>query len=61
MEKKEVKIEAPVTVAGVTLIPVVQVSVHHRHGDRGFSFSGVKRVTSVVVVSASGKKAFGVN
>lgn len=52
------KIEPPVTVAGVTVIPVAQVSLSYWHVNRGFSFFGVKQPASVVVVSRSVRKAF---
>ena len=58
MEKKEVGIGNPVAVAGVTLIPVLQVSVSYWRGGNGISFMGVKQPVSIVVVSPSAKKAF---
>ena len=58
MEKKEVRIGNPVAVAGVTMIPVAQVSLNYWCGDRGISFFGVQRPVSVVVVSPSAAKAF---
>ena len=58
MEKKEVTIGNPVAVAGVTLIPVVEVSVNYWCGRGGISFFGSSRPCSVVVVSPSGKRAF---
>ncbi len=58
MEKKEVRIDDFVTVAGITLIPVVQVSRNYWCGDSVISFFGVKQPVSIVVVSPSVKKAF---
>ena len=58
MEKKEVRIGNSVTVAGVTVIPVVEVSLNYRHGNRSISFLGVKQPVSVVVVSPSARRAF---
>ena len=58
MEKKEVKVGNPVTVAGVTLIPVVEVSLNGWHGKSGISFYGIKRTVGVVLLSPPLKKAF---
>ena len=58
MEKKEVTIENPVAVRGVTLIPIAKVSLNYRDGNGGISFFGVKQPVSVVVVSPSAKRAF---
>jgi len=61
MEKKEVEIDNPVAVAGVTLIPVVKVSLNGQPGNGMISFFGVKQPISVVVVSPSAKRAFSLN
>jgi len=58
MEKKEVEIDNPVTVAGVTLIPVVKVSSNYWRRNSSLSFFGVKQPIGVVVVSPSAKRAF---
>jgi uncharacterized spore protein YtfJ len=58
MEKEEVKIDNPVAVGGVTLIPVAKVSLNCRHISGGISFFGAKQPVSVVVVSPSAKRAF---
>ncbi len=58
MDKKEVAINNPVTVAGVTLIPIVEISQNYWQGNRGISFMGVKQPVSVIVVSPSAKRAF---
>ena len=58
MEKKEVIVENPVTVAGVTLIPVTKVSLNHWCCKHGFSCFDIKQPVSVVVISLSAKKAF---
>ena len=58
MEKKEVAVESPVTVSGLTLVPVVEVSVNCAHTGQVTSFSGMKQPVAVVVVSPSLKKAF---
>jgi len=58
MEKKEVGIGNPVTIAGVTLIPVTKVSLNYWHSNKGISFFSVKRPVGVIVVSPSEKRAF---
>ena len=58
MEEKEVIVENPVTIAGVTVIPVAEMSLNRWHGSRGFSFFGIKQPAGVVVVSPSVRKAF---
>jgi len=61
MEKKEVETGNPVTIAGITLIPVTEISVHSWQRKGSISFFGVKQPLSVVVISPSEKKAFRVS
>ncbi len=61
MEKKEVSAGSPVTVAGVTLIPVEEVSINGWHGKGGISFLGVKRPVGLVLLAPPVKKAFRMN
>ena len=61
MEKEEIRIEAPVTVAGVTLIPVVKASLNCWHKKGRLSCFGTKQPVSVVVVSPQAKRAFRIN
>lgn len=58
MEKKEVEIGNPVTVAGVTLIPVIKVSLNYWRSNGSVSFFGVKQPIGLVVVSSSARRAF---
>ena len=58
MEKKEVTIANPVTVAGITLIPVSKVTINCWHGKRGVAFSGSKQPDSIIIVTPSAKRAF---
>lgn len=58
MEKKEVTIVNPVTVAGLTLIPVSKVTINCWHGKRGFAFSGSMQPDSIIIVTPSAKRAF---
>ena len=57
-KKKEVEISNPVTIAGVTLIPVIKTSLYYWHSNRGVSFFSIKQPLNVIVVSPSGKRAF---
>jgi len=57
MENKEIIIERPVVIAGVTLIPVVKVSMNCHSGE-GISFFGFKQPISIVLASTSMKRAF---
>jgi len=58
MEKKKVEIGNPVTVAGVTLIPVIKVSLNYWRSNGSVSFWGVKQPIGLVVVSSSARRAF---
>ena len=58
MEKEEVEIGSPVTVAGVTLIPLIKVSLNYWRRNGSLSFFGVKQPIGMVLVSPSGKRAF---
>jgi hypothetical protein len=61
MERKEVEIGSPVTIAGITLVPVTGISLHSWRCKDGISFLGTKQPLSVVVISPSEKKAFRVS
>jgi uncharacterized spore protein YtfJ len=58
MKKKEIEIGSPVTVAGVTLIPLIKVSLNCWRRNGSLSFFGAKQPIGVVVVSPSAKRAF---
>jgi len=58
MEKKEIEIGSPLTVGGVTIIPMIKSSLNYWRYRASTSFFGIKQPVSVVVVSASEKKAF---
>ena len=58
MEKKKVAADNPVSVAGITLIPVIKVSLRYWSTKGGASFFGVKQPVAMVVVSQSAKRAF---
>ena len=58
MEKEKITIEAPLAVAGVTLIPVAKVSLNSWHRKDRLSFFGIKQPVSMVVVSPQAKRAF---
>jgi len=61
MEKKELEIGNPIAIAGITLIPITEVSLNYWQGKSGISFFGVKQPVSIVVISSSEKKAFKVS
>lgn len=61
MEKKEVEIGNPVTIAGITLIPVTEISLHSWQCKGAISFLGTKQPLSVIVISPLEKKAFKVS
>ena len=58
METKQIEIGNPVTVAQMTLIPVVEVSLNSWNTKNRCSCFGTKQPVSLVVVSPSGKRAF---
>jgi len=58
MEKKELTTVNPVTVAGVTVIPVSRVAINCWHGKQGVAISGSKQPVGVIIVSPSAKRAF---
>ena len=58
MEKKEVAINDTLVISGLTIIPVVQVTVNYWSYNNGASFFGVKEPVAVIVVSDAGKRAF---
>lgn len=61
MEREEIRIEAPFTVAGVTLIPIVKAWLNCWPGRGPLSFFGVSQPVSVVVVSPQARRAFRVD
>ena len=58
MEKKEVTIGNPVSVAGVTLIPIVESSIKYGRSQRRIVASGTVQPVSIIVVTPSGRSAF---
>ena len=58
MEKKEVTINNPIAIAGLTIIPVVHVSLNCWLHNGGGSFFGIKEPFAVIVVSPAAKRAF---
>ena len=49
MEKKQVTIESPVTVAGLTITPVTGTSIYGWRNKKGLSFFGFKKPIYVLV------------
>jgi uncharacterized spore protein YtfJ len=58
MEKKAVAIGNPVSVSGLTIIPVVQVWLNSWRGRRGASYFGTRQPIAVVIVSPTANRAF---
>lgn len=56
--RKEVAVETPVTIAGITIIPVVMTSLHYQHIDGMVSVISFKRPTDVVLITPTSSKAF---
>ena len=61
MEKKEVKIDNTVAVAGVKLIPLAEVSLNYQQGKGHTSFLGIKQPVAIILVSPSTQRAFRIN
>ena len=61
MEKEEIRIEAPLAVAGVTVVPIVKASLNLWHSKGCLLSFGTKRPISVVVVSPQARRAFRIN
>ena len=61
MEKEEIRIETPLAVAGVTLIPIVKASLNCWHSKGCLSVFGTKQPVSVVVISPQARRAFRIN
>jgi hypothetical protein len=58
MEKKEVTIGAPVRIAGITLIPVTEMSMKSWQWKRDMVVSGTKQPLSLVILSPEHRQAF---
>jgi hypothetical protein len=58
MEKKEIVTEEAVAVAGVTIVPIAQLSLTHRQAGYGTSFFAAKEPVAIVVASPTAKRAF---
>ena len=60
-EKKEIITGSPVTVAGLTLIPIMETHLHHWRYRNSFSSFGSKQVIGIIVVTPTLTKALKVN
>jgi uncharacterized spore protein YtfJ len=58
MEEKKIVINKPVSVVGLNLIPVTQVSLGLWSARAGEAFLAIKQPLAVVVVSPQAKRAF---
>jgi len=62
MEKtKTIDIGTPVKAAGVTIIPISQISRECWRREKAIAFYGSKKPVSVIVITPEYKKAFGMN
>ena len=61
MGKREITIDNPVTVGGVTLIPIVKTWLNCWRSKARLSFFGINQPVSIVVVSPQTKRAFRIN
>jgi hypothetical protein len=61
MEKKEVTIEGPLKVGGVTVITIADTLLKCESSNGGAVFMGIKKPSYVVVISKSEKRAFSVS
>ena len=61
MEEGKITAETPVTIAGVTIIPIVRTSTNHWSHNGCFAFLGSKQPVSIIVASPETKKAFRIN
>ncbi len=61
MEKKEIIVDKPVEIAGMTIIPVVCVTTNCFSKKNGIASYCEKKPLFVVIVTASYKKAFNIN
>jgi len=60
-EKKEIVAGNPVTVAGLTVIPIVETRLNFRRCRNSVSVSGSRRAIGVIITSPQGEKAFNIN
>ena len=58
MEKEEIRIEAPVAVDEVTLVPIVRTSLNWWQHKGRLSCFGTRQPVSLVVVSRQARRAF---
>jgi len=58
MEKKIVAIDYPIKLVGLTMIPVVHVSLMCWHNDNVVAIFCVKQPVGVIVASPTGKKGY---
>ena len=59
MEKKEVAIDDPIVLDGLTIIPVVSLSLNCWHLDNFTTVCGIKNLVAFLTVSPAERKAYG--
>jgi hypothetical protein len=60
-EKKEIITGSPVTVAGLTLIPIMETRLYHWRYHNSFALFGSKQAIGMIVVTPTLTKALKVN
>jgi len=60
-EKKEIITGSPVTVAGLTLIPIVETRLNCWRCRNSVSLSGSKRAIGVIIISPQGEKTYNID
>ena len=58
MEEKKIDINEPISVAGLTLIPVVKISTNLWSTRMGEAFLAIKHPVAIVVASPQAKRAY---
>ena len=61
MEKEELRIDSPVSINGITLIPIVKAIRYCWHIDDSLSGWGSKQPMSIVIVMGEDTRAFRIN
>jgi len=56
--EKKIEVEAPISAAGATIIPVVMTSVHCQRVDSIASFIAFKQPANIVIITPTTRKAF---
>jgi hypothetical protein len=61
MEKTEVTMDQPIVLVGVTIIPIVSISLHCWYLDNLATVRGVKKPVAFLVISHTGRIIYGIS